>query len=226
MVKNNNIRGSQRLEEIYQIIRNRICLLEYAPGMRLKEMDLAKEFNVSRSPIRQVLARLQSDGLIKTRHGAGSFVTNIKTEELINVYELRIHIAELIGKLNPIPPVEGDIEDCEKLLKEIDQFEKKPCRKGYAQLVMNFHQLISKKTGNDMLRKIDDQLFYLTSRMWVSYSEPSDWSADILSIRFNSNQIIQSLKIGDSQGISLAYRNAIIVGKSQIIQHPASELHP
>lgn len=218
----NNSRGSQRLEEIYGIIRNRICLLEYTPGMRLKEIELAKEFKVSRSPIRQVLARLQSDGLIVTRHGAGSFVTNIKTEELVSVYELRIHLAELIGRLNPIPASEGDIGDWESFLEEIDQFENEPGRMGYAKLVMNFHRLISKKTGNDMLRKIDDQLFYLTSRMWVSYSEPSDWSADILSIRFNSNQIIQSLRIGDSQGISLAYRNAIIMGKRQIIEHPAA----
>lgn len=222
MVKQNNSRASQRLEEIYRMIRDRICLLEYAPGMRLKEIDLAKEFKVSRSPIRQVLARLQSDGLIITRHGAGSFVTNIKTQELVNVYELRIHLAELVGRLNPIPAEEGDIEEWEDFLKEIDRFENDPSRMGYAKLVMNFHQLISKKTGNEMLRKIDDQLFYLTSRMWVSYSEPSDWSADIRSIRFNSNQIIQSLKIGDTTGISLAYRNAIIVGKSQILEHPAS----
>jgi len=223
MKKKNNSRSGQRLKEIYTIIRDRICLLEYAPGTRLKEMDLAAEFNVSRSPIRHVLARLQADELIVTRHGAGSFVTNIKTQELLSVYELRIHIAELIGKLDPIPPVEADIEDWMDFLKGIDQLEKAPDRRGYAKLVMNFHRLISKKTGNEMLCKIDDQLFYLTSRMWVSYSEPSDWSADIRSIRFNSNLIIQSLKIGDSQGISLAYRNAIIMGAKQILQHPPAD---
>ena len=191
--------------------------------MRLKEIELADEFKVSRSPIRQVLARLQSDGLIITRHGAGSFVTNIETEELLKVYELRIHIADLIGKLDPIPPNDSDVDDWLEFLKEIDRLEESPTRLGYARLIMTFHCLISKKTGNDMLRKIDDQLFYLTSRMWVSYSEASDWSADIQSIRFNSSQIIQSLRSGDSLGISLAYRNAIIVGAKQILQHPPSE---
>lgn len=223
MTINHNSRAGQRLEEIYSTIRNRICLLAYAPGERLKESDLAAEFRVSRSPIRQVFARLQSDGLIITRHGAGSFVTRIKTRELLNVYDLRIHLAELIGKLDLVPADEGDIAEWAGFLGEIDQLEKKPCRMGYAKLVMTFHHLISKRIGNDMLRKIDDQLFYLTSRMWVSYSEPSDWSADIASIRFNSNQIMQSLKTGDLQGISLAYRNAIIVGAKQILQHPASD---
>ncbi|MGH6873750.1 MAG: GntR family transcriptional regulator, partial [Aestuariivirgaceae bacterium] len=41
----------ERFERIYGIIRDRICLLEYEPGARLAEEDLAREFGVSRTPI-------------------------------------------------------------------------------------------------------------------------------------------------------------------------------
>ena len=67
----------ERFERIYGIIRDRICLLEYAPGMRLGEEDLAKEFGVSRTPIRRVLSRLETEGLLESRHGVGTFVTTI-----------------------------------------------------------------------------------------------------------------------------------------------------
>jgi AraC-like DNA-binding protein len=47
----------ERLERIYATIRDRICLLEYQPGERLSEEQLAAEFAVSRTPIRRVLSR-------------------------------------------------------------------------------------------------------------------------------------------------------------------------
>src|SRR5690606_38977516 len=53
----------ERFERIYRILRNRICLLEYPPGARLSEEELAEEFRISRTPVRRVLARLESEGL-------------------------------------------------------------------------------------------------------------------------------------------------------------------
>ena len=48
----------ERFERIYNTIRDRICLIEYEPGARLGEEELAREFGVSRTPVRRVLARL------------------------------------------------------------------------------------------------------------------------------------------------------------------------
>lgn len=217
MSEKNCSRASQRSEEIYMAIRDRICLLIYPPGMQLKEMELAAEFNVSRSPIRHVFARLQSDGLISTRHGAGTFVTNIELQELMEVYELRIRLADFIGEVTPVPVSDKDVDDWKGLLATIDQLEKQPDRTGYAQLVSDFHQLILNRTGNEMLRKIDNQLFYLTSRVWVSFSKEKDWLQDLSSIRFNVNQILLAIKNKDIRGIGLAYRNAITAGVNLIL---------
>jgi DNA-binding GntR family transcriptional regulator len=60
---------ASRFQRIYKAIRERICLLEYAPGTVLNEGQLADEFEVSRTPIRNVLQRLNYEGLLKTRNG-------------------------------------------------------------------------------------------------------------------------------------------------------------
>ena len=52
----------ERFERLYATIRERICLLEYAPLQRLSEEELAAEFKVSRTPIRRVLTRLEAEG--------------------------------------------------------------------------------------------------------------------------------------------------------------------
>lgn len=59
-------------DEIKQLVEERILNGYYAPGYRLNERTLAAEFGVSRTPIRDVIARLSTEGLVeqKIRHGA------------------------------------------------------------------------------------------------------------------------------------------------------------
>src|SRR3546814_2838391 len=57
--------AQERFARIYHALRDRICLLEYPPGLRLSEEEIAQEFDVSRTPVRRVLARLESEGLVE-----------------------------------------------------------------------------------------------------------------------------------------------------------------
>ena len=65
-------------EEVASILRDEIEKGTFKTGERLPaEMTLAKEFDVSRTVIREALARLKYDGLLDTRQGRGASVTNI-----------------------------------------------------------------------------------------------------------------------------------------------------
>ncbi len=68
------IRARLSADEIHATLRDRICLLEYAPGSLLREALLAEEFGVSRTPIREILQRLAQEGLVSTRNGVGTLV--------------------------------------------------------------------------------------------------------------------------------------------------------
>ena len=92
----------ERFEQLYRTIRDRICLFDYPPGGRLSEEELAEEFSVSRTPVRRVLARLEADGLIEARHGVGNFVTSVQVDELTQLYQLRMELAVLMGRLSPL----------------------------------------------------------------------------------------------------------------------------
>ena len=92
----------ERYERIYAILRTRICLLDYPPGQRLREEDLAEEFHVSRTPLRRVLGRLEDEGLLRSVHGVGTIVTDIDIDGLQQVYQLRVELAELVN-LSPSP---------------------------------------------------------------------------------------------------------------------------
>jgi DNA-binding GntR family transcriptional regulator len=90
-------------------LRDRICLFEYPPGGRLSEEELAEEFSISRTPVRRVLGRVEVEGLIEARHGVGHIVTSVRLEELAQIYQLRMELAVLVGRLSPIPRAEEDL---------------------------------------------------------------------------------------------------------------------
>ena len=73
--------------------------MEYTPGARLSETARAQEFNVSRTPLRRVLARLKDEGLVQSVHGVGTFVTDIRNEDLDQTFALRIELFDLSERL-------------------------------------------------------------------------------------------------------------------------------
>ncbi|WP_052401952.1 GntR family transcriptional regulator [Muricoccus aerilatus] len=76
-------------ERAYQVIRDRILRGGFAPGAPLREEMLASEIGVSRTPVRDALRRLLADGLVESTRNQGSFVANLRPEELADEFELR-----------------------------------------------------------------------------------------------------------------------------------------
>ena len=97
-------------------------------GLVLSEEQLALEFGVSRTPIRRVLSRLEAEGLVESRHGMGTVVTDPDLETLRQIYALRMRIAELIGELDPLPRAESDLERIRSVLRRVDDLRHPQCR--------------------------------------------------------------------------------------------------
>jgi DNA-binding GntR family transcriptional regulator len=157
----------ERFDRIYKALRMRICLLEHPPGERLREEDIAEEFGVSRTPIRRVLVKLEAEGLLRSIHGVGTIVTDIDVDELEQVYQLRVELAELIGKLSPVVPTEKKLADFRSLLARCENLIANPDPREFARINMEFFHLLNSLTGNEPLREISERLYYQTTRIWL-----------------------------------------------------------
>lgn len=78
-----------RRDSVYHAIRAAITSRRYLPAQRLVEADLAEQFQVSKTPIREALYRLEQDGLVQSAHNRGFTVRTITPDEMRNIYELR-----------------------------------------------------------------------------------------------------------------------------------------
>ncbi len=66
---------------VFEQLRDQILSLELRPGQLIDEVNLASRFNVSRSPVREALVRLASEGLVQTVPNKGTMVTPLNLDE-------------------------------------------------------------------------------------------------------------------------------------------------
>lgn len=196
-----------RMEKIYKEIRDRICLLQYPPGMPLKEKDLADEFGVSRTPIRGILQRLEFEGLVSGEFGSNSIVTFVDFRSLKQVYALRLRLAEIIGELSsPRVPAEH-ITNLESLLEKVEGMYDQYDPVQLARLYNAFHEEMLKLIGNQPLKQISDQLFHQTSRVWLQILPELNWEEEVRYICEELTDVIDALRDGDMCKMASVRRN-------------------
>jgi DNA-binding GntR family transcriptional regulator len=93
-------RGSARVEQdIVQVLRDRISLHQIPPGAKLLEGELAEEFGVSRTRVREVLTELELRGLIKREPNRGAIVSRLQLSEVFEIYDAREGLEGMIVRL-------------------------------------------------------------------------------------------------------------------------------
>jgi DNA-binding GntR family transcriptional regulator len=74
--------------EVAEALRQRIYQRDLLPGAWIDEVKIAEEFGISRTPLREALKVLASEGLITMKVRRGAYVTEVSSEDLAQVYHL------------------------------------------------------------------------------------------------------------------------------------------
>jgi DNA-binding GntR family transcriptional regulator len=200
-------RGGQRLAEgIYEEVRNRICLLQYPPGHLIRENDLAQEFGISRTPIRQALQRLEYEGFVETWNGVGTTVTGVNFAALRDVYDLRLKLAELIGDLSPNPLTDAHRIGMESLLERARKLKENRNTEEFWRINHERQGLVSSLIGNSALRELYDSYYYRTSRVWYATVEEM-WDDQIDALCVELADLIRAISSGDPKSVACVERN-------------------
>ncbi len=198
----------QRVDHIYRAIRERICLMHYPPGSLLREAELAKEFGVSRTPIRQAIKQLEFESLVISKNGVGTLVTDIEFERLADVYEMRLKAAELIGVMGPVQCTSQHLEQLQNLQYEASKLSDINDPDGLALINHELHNLTISLIGNKALRSIYDLYYFQTTRVWFQLM-PQLWLQEVEALRNEINELISAIKRKDVVAFGFIKRNFI-----------------
>src|SRR3954451_55263 len=133
-------------------MRTRIINGEVEAGAALSELALADEFGVSRTPVREALKQLQTEGLIEIRPRVGTFVTTPSRREITELFEMKELLegaaARLLAQRGRVP----EIDQLEENLRQAYQAVAADDRARYADLVEEFHDLLIRGADNSKLK--------------------------------------------------------------------------
>jgi len=162
--------------EIYNELKKRIVYLDYQPKQVLSMKELAKEFGVSPIPIREVLILLENEKLVHIIPNNGVYVTDVSFQELKEVFEVRLFLVGLAGKLAAQRVTSEELNKMKELLEKIKN-EKN--RKKLIQLDAEFHDLINYSTKNKTLAETLKKLRNQIGRLWFFAKENDAYSQKI-----------------------------------------------
>lgn len=162
-VKNTNFNQSKSIREIvYEGLRKTIISGVIPVGERIVEKEYAERLNISRTPVREALRRLEEEELVESIHRVGVVVKRISKEDVIEIYKIR-HSLEVLATLTAMEHItQKEINELEALLDLTEQKNKEGDLKEVIRLFGEFNSLIYKasrmKRLASMISKLNDYI--------------------------------------------------------------------
>ena len=201
-------------------LKERIVGWQYPPEHRLTEEGLCREFGVSRSPVREALRALVTNGFVRKMANRGYAVRQLDLRDVEELYDLRtaleLHVVERLASDSA-----GRRSELVALRETWKGIRAGPPRKGeeLAQLDTRFHETLAELSGNHMLleqlRAINERL--LVFRM-IDFDEP-DRSEHTCRQHI---KVIERIVAHDADGARIAMRRNIDDGR-EIVHHSIKE---
>jgi len=182
-----------KTSDIFDELKRRIVFFEYKPKQVISVKELAKEFGVSAIPIRETLIRLEEEKLIVIIPNNIVYVSDLSFQELKDVFEVRLFLLGMVGRLACKRAKREEIEEM-KLLAE--KMKTETNRKNIIQLDAQFHNLFNKSTGNEVLTETLEKLRNRLGRLWYLAEKGESYS---LQIPGEIDNLITALEIRDGE---------------------------
>jgi len=154
-------------DQAYTELRDRLTVLEIRPGAPLNDVQLAAEFGIGRTPVREALKRLETDHLVVSYPRRGTFATKVDITELSDVSELRRSLEPLAAHRAALSAPVDVRRQLQALVGTLEDLaEGAPSTPGFLRADLAVHRLIYRAAGNAHLEETLVRLDNLATRIW------------------------------------------------------------
>jgi DNA-binding GntR family transcriptional regulator len=199
----------------YERLRDAILRGDLRPRQRVVETQLAEWMNLSRTPVREALARLASEGLVISER-RGWTVRDYSPEEVSEIHEVR---AALEGMAAFLACERGSDEEIARIVDFHTSQDRKRLTAAASEYLVEynetFHQAIVAAAGNDRLAELNrrNREFFFTYRIAKLFTE-QDAEASVAG----HDLVIEAIKARDGERAELEMRRHILDARDVIIQ--------
>jgi DNA-binding GntR family transcriptional regulator len=136
---------------IYEAVKLMIGTEPLAPGARIDEGAIASQLGVSRTPLREAIARLASEGLVEQRPYRGNFVRHFSAKEIDDLYETRKVLEGLAARRAVVHASDDELDELAAILGDVQHALDIHDLEAYAAADQRFHLAIARLSRNSSL---------------------------------------------------------------------------
>jgi DNA-binding GntR family transcriptional regulator len=193
-------------EKAYQLIKKKVVTLELPPSAVIDEHILMQQLDLGRTPIREALQRLDSEGLVTVVPRRGTFVSDISVTDLQKIFELRIILEGFCARLAAQRISEDQIQKMEMVLRDLEELQDgNPS--ALISIDKRFHRMLYRASDNEFLAETLDRLYDLSLRLWYLVLNRLD---DVRHAIEQHRQILDALREGDEARAELLIQAHIV----------------
>ncbi|MGI6129791.1 MAG: GntR family transcriptional regulator [bacterium] len=205
-------------DQLFQEIRKDILTNKYAPGEELQIDKLAALFEVSTTPVREALVRLEAEGLVKLIPNRGVRVTPISLTDIKNIWELRQllepHAALATAKCCSDVELDAIEDNLNQVLRSPDDFA------AYTRSDQELHTLLAKYITNEDLADILNRIWErsLRIRYFTEENKLSLRQEVIEQATLEHLEIVQALRDRDPNKVSELVFQHLVNGEKRTLK--------
>lgn len=187
--------GTAVYDQLLTLLRNGT----FRPGDRLREEDVAKRLNLSRTPVREAIRRLEADNIVEHRPRIGAVIRQLDYSEVVQLFEMRLVLERTAAEMAAKHGADAEFDTLDTLNEQIEAERDDPLLS--AAINQDFHRCLCLAARNrflmDATRALTNSLLLLGP---TTYTDPDRIDAVVRQHR----AIVVALRQGDSKTAGLA----------------------
>ena len=200
-----------RTHEAYKKVKEWIVRYRLKPGAHLAIGELAEDLNMSRTPVREALYRLEQEHLLSHQPMKSFTVKSLNLSDVEDIFEIRCCLEVLAARQAAKHLSENHRRRLEAILKEVWEYIQKGEKSRVLALEQEFHIVIMKASGNYLLWEVGQDIL---NRIWALQRLNILTSDHLADAHSQHSEVFQALAAGNSrQAVALMKRHLVWAAK-------------
>ena len=196
-------------EDVAERLREQIFSHELAPGSWLDEQNLAAAFGISRTPMREAIKVLASEGLVTTKMNKGAYVTEVDRRDLEQIFTVLSLLEGQAAKETAIKATEDQLTQLDNLHHRLEKAAADRDTGQFFEINVKFHELIQEVAGNKWMNGVIEDLRKVLK---LQRRDSLTRGGRLLSSLVEHREILQAILKRDPQAAELAMRKHLARG--------------
>ncbi len=188
-------------EKAYEEIRDLIVTLKLQPGERLNEQIISERIGIGRTPVRQALQMLDTQGFLRILPRKGVVIGSDSLDDALTVLEARLVVE---AELANFAALRANAKVIERLERVLADGRRALAAEDFAEFMhadRNFHEAIAEAAGNPILHEMIHSLHARIARIW----HLRNWNLTHLAITQSQHlAVLRAIAARDAQGATAA----------------------